>query len=182
VRRLLTIVPVALLAGLVGVLAWLLLGAEDGRRDASAIPSALIGRPAPQFDLPPVAAAIPGGFATADLRGRPAIVNVFASWCVPCLAEHPLISALAADGHTVFGLDYKDKPADAVRWLNEHGNPYAAVGADIDGRAGIEWGVTGVPETFVVDADGIVRFKHVGPLTPELVARKLRPVLEAVAR
>jgi cytochrome c biogenesis protein CcmG/thiol:disulfide interchange protein DsbE len=182
VRRLLLIVPVVLLAALVAIMGWLLVGADDGARDASTIPSALIGRPAPDFALPPVNAAIPGGFSTADLKGRPAIVNVFASWCVPCLAEHPLISALAAEGYRVFGLNHKDAPEAAARWLAAHGNPYTAVGADTDGRASIEWGVTGVPETFIVDAEGIVRFKYAGPLTPELIERKLRPVLDEVGR
>lgn len=181
-RRLLLIVPVALFIGLVAVLAWLMLGAEDGERDAATVPSALIGKPAPVFDLPPVNADIPGGFSTADLKGRPAIVNVFASWCVPCLAEHPLITRLAEDGHVIFGLNHKDAAADAAQWLARNGNPYTAVGADTDGRASIEWGVTGVPETFIIDADGVVRFKYTGPLTPDLVKRKILPVLDEVAR
>ncbi len=181
-RRLILIAPVALFAGLIAVMAWLLLGAEGGQRDASTIPSALIGKPAPDFDLPPVNGNIPGGFATADLKGRPTIVNVFASWCVPCLAEHPLIARLAEEGHAVYGLNHKDQPEAAAKWLARHGNPYTAVGADIDGRASIEWGVTGVPETFIIDAKGIVRFKYAGPLTPNLIARKLMPVLEEVSR
>lgn len=181
-HRALLIVPIVLFAGLVAVMGWLLLGAEQGARDASTIPSALLGKPVPDFVLPPVGSAIAGGFSTADLRGRPAIVNVFASWCVPCLAEHPLIAALAAEGWLVYGLNHKDKPANAARWLTTHGNPYTAVGADSDGRASIEWGVTGVPETFIVDADGIIRFKYAGPLTAELVARKLRPLLEKVGK
>ena len=181
-NRALLIVPVAICAVLVGIMGWLLIGAEGGKRNAATIPSALIDRPAPEFDLPPVNDAIPGGFATADLKGRPSIVNVFASWCVPCLAEHPLIAALSAEGYEVYGLNHKDSPQAAARWLGVHGNPYKAVGADTEGRASIEWGVTGVPETFIVDADGIIRFKYAGPLTPELIARKLRPVLEAVGR
>ena len=181
-RRLLLIAPVALFAGLVAVLGWLMLGANEGARDASSIPSALIGKPVPTFTLPPINAHIPGGFATTDLKGRPAIVNVFASWCVPCLAEHPLITELAGKGHSVYGLNHKDAADAAANWLVRHGNPYTAVGADIDGRASIEWGVTGVPETFIVDPEGIIRFKYAGPLTADLVARKLMPVLDQVSR
>ena len=149
-RRLLLLLPVVAFVALVAVLGWLLVGADDGARDASAIPSALIGKPVPAFSLPPIDAAVPGGFTTADLKGRPAIVNVFASWCVPCLAEHPLIEQLAAEGHAVFGLNHKDARDAAAGWLARHGNPYIAVGADIDGRVSIEWGVTGVPEGFVI--------------------------------
>jgi len=181
-RRLLLLMPVALFAGLIAVMGWLLIGAEDGERNAATIPSALIDRPAPAFSLPPVDGATTPGFSTADLQGRPAIINVFASWCVPCLAEHPLISELAAEGYRVFGLNHKDAPEAAARWLAQHGNPYNAVGADVDGRASIEWGVTGVPETFIVDADGIVRYKYAGPLTADLVRRKLRPVLDKVGK
>jgi cytochrome c biogenesis protein CcmG/thiol:disulfide interchange protein DsbE len=169
-------------AGLVAVLGWLMLGADGGQRNTSTIPSALISQPVPQFSLPPVAPDIPGGFSTADLTGRPALVNVFASWCVPCLAEHPVIADLAREGLPVYGLNHKDAPEAARDWLKRQGNPYTAVGADTDGRASIEWGVTGVPETFVVDAAGVVRFKHVGPLTPDLVERKLRPVLDEVTK
>lgn len=179
-NRAIVIVPLAIFAVLVAVMGWLLLFAEGGERDASTIPSALIGQPAPDFALPAVAPSVPGGFSTADLQGEPAIVNVFASWCVPCLAEHPIIAELAQQGWRVYGLNHKDKPGDALRWLETHGNPYTAVGADQDGRASIEWGVTGVPETFVVDAEGVIRFKWAGPLTPDLVQRKLQPVLDAV--
>jgi cytochrome c biogenesis protein CcmG/thiol:disulfide interchange protein DsbE len=181
-KRTYVILPLVAFVIVVGVFAWLLLFAEDGARDASTIPSALIGQPVPQFDLPAVHPSLPGGFSAADLKGEPAIVNVFASWCVPCLAEHPLIAALAQQGWRVYGLNHKDKPEDARRWLETHGNPYAAVGADTDGRASIEWGVTGVPETFIVDAEGVIRFKWAGPLTPELVTTRLQPVLDAVKK
>jgi len=181
-RRLLLLLPAMLFAGLIVVMGWLLVGADGGKRDAATIPSALIGEPAPAFSLPPVDGAATAGFSTADLRGRPAIVNVFASWCVPCLAEHPLISELAAEGYRIFGLNHKDAPDAAAGWLARHGNPYTAVGADIDGRASIEWGVTGVPETFIVDADGIVRYKYAGPLTADLVRRQLRPILDEVGK
>lgn len=178
-RRGLLLIPVVLFAGLVLVMGWLLLFAEDGRRNASIIPSALIGQPVPAFSLPPVEGASTPGFSSDDLKGQATIVNVFASWCVPCLAEHPLIAALAAEGIPVYGLDHKDQHVNAARWLATHGNPYTAVGADVDGRVSIDWGVTGVPETFVIDPEGIIRFKWTGPLTPELVADKLRPAYEA---
>lgn len=172
-KRLLFLLPVILLAGIAGA-AYLRL--QGG--DPSDLPSALIDRPAPTFDLPP----LPGmthGFASADLGGVPALVNVFASWCVPCLAEHPLLTRLAVEeGVAIYGINYKDQPADALAWLERHGNPYARIGSDLDGRVGIEWGVYGVPETFVVDRQGRIRFRHAGPLTPALVDRTLRPLLE----
>lgn len=128
------------------------------------IPSALIGRPVPEFALEPITNYGPG-FATADLIGQVSIVNVFASWCIPCRVEHPLWIEVAESGEvSLFGLNYKDLPENASEWLAEYGNPYQRTGADLSGRAGMDWGVYGVPETFVVDAEGIVRFKHVGPI------------------
>src|SRR3972149_4821977 len=122
-------------------------------RDPQVLPSAMVGKPAPQFDLPP----LPGlkdekpGLATADLLGKPSLVNVFASWCVPCKAEHPLLLRLQDSGVApLYGINYKDKTEDAVRWLTELGDPYARIGVDADGRVGIDFGVYGVPETYVV--------------------------------
>ncbi|MCZ6839583.1 MAG: DsbE family thiol:disulfide interchange protein [Alphaproteobacteria bacterium] len=173
-RRILFIIPVVIFAVLIGVLAVLTLQTKDGR-DPSLIPSALLGKPAPEFSLPAVAADIPGGFATADLRGQVTMVNVFASWCVPCLAEHPLISRLAADGLPIYAIDHRDTTVDVAKWLKKNGNPYTAVGFDPDGRVSVEWGVTGVPETFIINPDGVVIYKHSGPMTPKVLKDKILP-------
>ena len=141
------------------------------------IPSPLIGKPVPQFQL----AAVKGrtlGLASSDLRGEVSIVNVFASWCVACREEHPLWMALARQNIApIHGLNYKDKPDDAARWLGELGDPYRRTGADLDGRVGIEWGVYGVPETFVVDKKGVIRDKVIGPITPKIVDERLLPLV-----
>ena len=147
-------------------------------RDPHLIPSALIDKPAPAFDLP----ALPGfgqGLKSADLAtGEPHLLNVFASWCAPCRAEQPVLNRLAREqGVTLLGLNYKDKPEDAVAWLNAQGNPFASIGADRDGRVGIDFGVYGVPESFVIDGQGRIRYKHVGPLTPEDVQNTLLPLI-----
>ncbi len=173
-RRLLLILPVVIFAVLIGVLAVLTLQTKDGR-DPSLIPSALLGKPVPEFSLPAVADDIAGGFATADLRGRVTMVNVFASWCVPCLAEHPLISRLAADGLAIYAIDHRDTAVDVAKWLKKNGNPYTAVGFDPDGRVSVEWGVTGVPETFIINADGVVIYKHSGPMTAKVLKDKILP-------
>lgn len=141
------------------------------------IPSPLIGKPVPQFRLE----AVKGrtlGLASADLRGEVSIVNVFASWCVACREEHPLWMALARQNIApIHGLNYKDRPDDAARWLGELGDPYRRTGADLDGRVGIEWGVYGVPETYVVDQKGVIRDKVIGPITPKIVDERLLPLV-----
>tara|TARA_A100001037_G_scaffold155194_2_gene139863 strand:+ start:133 stop:681 length:549 start_codon:yes stop_codon:yes gene_type:complete len=175
-RRLAVILPIALFAAMIGVMASLLTNPERNN-DPSRLPSPLVGKPAPETFLPAVAEGIPGGFSTDNLKGRVTIVNVFASWCVPCLIEHPLITELAEDGVPVFGINHRDKANDAVTWLTRHGNPYLAVGFDADARASLEWGVTGVPETFIIDADGIIAYKHVGPITPDVLESKILPKL-----
>jgi cytochrome c biogenesis protein CcmG/thiol:disulfide interchange protein DsbE len=153
--------------------------------DPSAVPSALIGHPAPDFALPPLTGvetasggAVPG-LATADLRtGKPTVVNVFASWCAPCRAENPLLLQLGAmPGVRLVGIDYKDDPGNAERFLNGLGNPYSRIGVDRSGRTGIDWGVYGVPETFVVDGAGRIVLKHVGPLTPQALRDDILPRL-----
>jgi cytochrome c biogenesis protein CcmG/thiol:disulfide interchange protein DsbE len=157
--------------------------------DPSRIPSALIGRPAPAMTLPPVeglardGAALPG-VGPADLtRGRPIVVNFWASWCLPCVEEHPQLVALAAaTGVPILGINHKDQPANAARFLARHGNPFAAVGADANGRAAIEWGVYGMPETFIVDGTGKIVFKHVGPIGQEALVRQVLPALEKAGR
>ena len=172
-RRLAFALPLLLFAA---VAVWMAVPLIRGD-DPSILPSALIDRPAPNFDLPALP-GVAGGVAHADLAGSVRLVNFFASWCVPCLAEHPLLTRMAReDGIPVFGVNYKDATADATAWLARHGNPYERVGADGDGRVAIDWGVYGVPETFVVDREGHIRFRHAGPLTPEIVRDQLMPLI-----
>lgn len=141
------------------------------------IPSPLIGKPVPEFSLPPVKGRTLG-LATADLRGQVSLVNVFASWCVACREEHPLWMEVGQSGVVALhGLNYKDKPDDAQAWLDQLGDPYTRTGADIKGRVGIDWGVYGVPETFVVDRDGRIAYKHIGAVTPEVLRDKLMPLV-----
>jgi cytochrome c biogenesis protein CcmG/thiol:disulfide interchange protein DsbE len=152
--------------------------------DPSAIPSALVGKPVPEFALPPLegldrdGVPVPG-LASDDLKGEISVVNVFASWCGPCRQEHPLLEELAGDPRIrVLGINYKDVPGNALSFLDDLGNPYQAVGVDTRGRTAIDWGVYGVPETFLVDRDGIIREKFVGPLTPQSVAEVLMPAID----
>lgn len=179
-RRLLAFLPLALFAGLALIFLFRLFAGDPAK-----LPSTLIGRPAPAFALPAIEGVMQAGsplpgFSTADLgKGRVALVNVFASWCAPCREEHPFLMELAKDGRfAIFGINQKDRPENARRFLASLGNPYSAAGADADGRASIEWGVYGVPETFVVDAAGRIVFKHVGPLDAGVVQAKLLPALE----
>ena len=150
--------------------------------DPRKVPSPLIGKPVPEFSLPPVKGRILG-LASADLKGEVSLVNVFASWCVSCRAEHPVFMDLRKRGAVpIHGLNYKDKPDDAARWLNELGDPYTRTGADLDGRVAIDWGVYGVPETFLVDREGRIAYKHIGPVTPQIVSEKLMPLIERLRR
>lgn len=171
-RPILVLLPLALFA-VVGILL-----AVGLTRDPSTLPSALVGKPAPEFRLPPLEGRDAQGFARSDLGGEPMLVNVFASWCVPCRIEHPVINRLAEQGVVVHGINYKDRPEDAKAWLAELGDPFRRVGADRDGRVGIDWGVYGVPETFVVDREGRIVHRHVGPLQPRDVERTILPLLE----
>jgi len=146
-------------------------------RDPKLVPSPFIGKPVPDFALPPVKGRSLG-LAAGDLKGEVSLVNVFASWCVACRDEHPLLMRLKAQGTVpIHGLNYKDKPDDAARWLDGMGDPYTRTGADIDGRVAIDWGVYGVPETFVVDARGRIAFRQVGPITPEILEETILPVI-----
>jgi cytochrome c biogenesis protein CcmG/thiol:disulfide interchange protein DsbE len=147
-------------------------------RDPSTLPSALVGKPAPDFALPPLEGRDGHGLARADLGGQPMLVNVFASWCVPCRIEHPIVSRLAEEGVVVQGINYKDRPEDAKGWLAELGDPYRLIGADRSGRVGIDWGVYGVPETYVIDKEGRIAYRHVGPLQPQDIAGTIRPLLD----
>lgn len=141
------------------------------------VPSPLIGKPVPQFRLAPVQGRTLG-LASEDLRGEVSVVNVFASWCVACRDEHPLWMELARQrALPIHGLNYKDRPDDAVRWLAELGDPYARTGADRDGRVGIDWGVYGVPETYVIDRQGVIRDKIIGAITRKSVDERLLPLV-----
>ena len=139
------------------------------------VPSPLIGKPVPVFSLPPVLGR-KLGLSDKDLEGDISVVNVFASWCVPCREEHPLIQRLAKEV-PVHGLNYKDRPEDAARWLDELGDPYTRTGADLNGRVGIDWGVYGVPETFVVDKHGMIRHKVIGAVTRKTLDEKVLPLV-----
>jgi cytochrome c biogenesis protein CcmG, thiol:disulfide interchange protein DsbE len=161
-------------AGFLGLVAAFALGLHN---DPSLLPSPLIGKPAPVFDLPPVEGRSLG-LSSRDLQGRVSLVNVFASWCVSCREEHALLLQLRQSGIVpIEGLDYKDKPADAARWLAAIGDPYTRIGADTDGRVAIDWGVYGVPETFVVDRRGIIAYKQIGPVTPVILDRTILPMI-----
>ncbi len=148
-------------------------------RDAAVVPSALIGQLAPETKLPPLDGAGLPGLDTQSLKGKVTLVNVWASWCAPCRIEHPLLMELARDERiAIVGLNYKDSPENARRFLGELGNPYDAIGVDDAGRHAIDWGVYGVPETFLVGRDGTILKKHVGPLSPDALRASLMPEIE----
>ena len=179
-RRLFVLLPLAIFLALAALFFFRL-----GSGDPSRIPSALIGRPAPDTNL----AAVPGlnardgkpmpGLSTADFKGNVTLVNIWASWCVPCHDEAPLLEALSADKRIrIVGINYKDQPDNARRFLGRYGNPFVAAGADGNGRASMEWGVYGVPETFIVGRDGTIAYKLVGPITEGNLARVIRPEIE----
>ena len=174
-RRLLFLLPIVIFLGFVAAF-FAGLG-----HDPQLVPSALIGKPVPHFALP---ALLDGGAGldSADLKGKVVLVNVFASWCAPCRAEHPLLMRLAKEGVELDGIDYKDKPEDARRWLGDLGDPYKRIGTDRAGTVAIDWGVYGVPETFVVDGSGTIRFKQVGPLSPEDINDTILPLVRRLAR
>lgn len=174
-RGLIVLLPLLVFLALAGIF---LLQLFSGR-DAATVPSALIGSKAPETILPPLEGADRPAFDTRAFGGKVTLVNVFASWCVPCRQEHPLLVELSRDGGLpIAGLNYKDQPENARRFLGELGNPYAAIGVDERGRAAIDWGVYGVPETFLVGKDGTILYKHVGPLTPEAVLGELMPAAQ----
>jgi cytochrome c biogenesis protein CcmG/thiol:disulfide interchange protein DsbE len=156
-----------------------LLKLESGG-DPSAIPSALIGKPAPEFDLPALDGSDRPGFKRGDLIGPVTVVNVFASWCGPCREEHPQLTELAKDGRIrLVGINYKDQAENARRFLGQFGNPYAAIGVDTKGRAAIDWGVYGVPETFIVGRDGTIIRKFVGPISAEALESAVKPAIDS---
>ncbi len=174
-RRLLFLLPVIAFVGLAAVFA-LGLG-----HDPTALQSAMIDQPAPAFTLPPILEDRPG-VARADLGGKPVLVNFFASWCAPCRIEHATLAGLAASGVAIYGVAYKDKPQDARRFLTDLGDPYQRIGLDLDGRTAIDFGVYGVPETYILDRDGRIRFRYAGALSDAVIKTEILPRLEALSR
>lgn len=178
-RRLLVILPLLVFIALAALFFYRL-----GSGDPSRIPSALIGRPVPQTNLPPVAGLVQDGkqlpgLNAADFKDNVTLVNVWASWCVPCHDEVPMLDELAKDKRIrLVGINYKDQADNARRFIGRYGNPFSAVGADPNGRAAIEWGVYGVPETFVVGRDGRIAYKLVGPITETNLKTTLMPAVE----
>ncbi|MBC7781847.1 MAG: DsbE family thiol:disulfide interchange protein [Proteobacteria bacterium] len=166
------------LVGFVVLVAFLAVGLTLNPR---VVPSPLIGKAAPAFRLPTLADP-QRQFSVSDAQGQVWLLNVWASWCAPCLEEHPLIDALSKQGVPVYGLNYKDKQDAATAWLARHGNPYVLSVVDANGRVGIDYGVYGTPETYLIDKQGVIRFKHVGPLDPALVERTLLPMIEKLRR
>lgn len=177
-RRLVFLLPILVVAVLVAAF-WIGL---DPERDKSVLPSALVGKPAPAVDLPALAEGAPR--LTLDaFKGQLIAINFFASWCLPCRAEHPLLKQISAEfGVPVIGIAWKDKPDAARAFLAELGDPYAATGMDENGRTGIDFGITGIPETFLVDGNGIVRHRFAGPLTPEGLRSQLAPAIAEARR
>ncbi len=165
-------IPLALFAVL---LVFLAIGLT---RDPREVPSPLIGKPAPVFTLAQLHAP-EKTFDSSSLRGRVWLLNVWASWCVACREEHPVLMDFAKTKNVpLVGLDYKDKPEDGRKWLQRYGNPYDLSVSDLDGRVGIDFGVYGVPETFVIDAQGLIRYKHIGPITPQALHKTIAPLLK----
>lgn len=179
--RLSAFLPVLVFLVLAGFFAYRLVLIQKG--DApNMIPSVMIDKPAPSFDLPPLLADLPG-LKNADLQGKVTLVNFFSSWCIPCRAEHPYLLELASKHRVnLVGVNYKDKPEDATAWLARLGNPYSAIGADRNGRVGIDFGVYGVPESYLIDRQGRIRYKQVGPFTPEDIEKKLLPLVAEVEK
>ena len=170
---------------------WLLIGgflvlvgllAVGLRLDPREVPSPLIGKPAPAFELP-LLQQPDKSFSQKDMLGTVWVMNVWASWCPPCLVEHPVVSEIARSGIApVVGLNYKDAREDALPWLKRNGDPFKVIVYDAAGRIAIDYGVYGVPETYVIDRKGIIRYKRVGPLTPEIVQNKVRPLIEELSK
>ncbi|WP_333832634.1 DsbE family thiol:disulfide interchange protein [Rubrimonas sp.] len=173
--------PLIIFLGLAGIFGGYLIATNFFGYQRDALPSALIDKPAPITELPPLFAG-GQGITEAALRAPGVkLVNVWASWCGPCRAEHPILMELQAEGLTILGMNHRDAPEQATAFLRDLGDPYSAIGVDRTGRASVEWGVYGVPETFVVDGEGRIVFKHVGPIQRRDLETRLRPAIEAAA-
>ena len=169
---------IALVAAFFALIALLAVGLK---RDPREVPSPLVGKPAPAFELPRLGSD--ARFSPADMRGKVWLLNVWASWCVTCRDEHPVLVDFARTKRTALvGLNYKDQRDDALKWLSRFGDPYQFSVVDADGRIGIDYGVYGVPETYLIDRAGVIRFKQIGPVTPELLAGKILPMIAELER
>jgi len=178
-RYLLALIPLVVFAGFAAVAGKMLYDQDVNGLDVSAIPSALIGKQAPSLSLPPLEGSQTPALTDAAMKGKLTLVNVFASWCVPCRQEHPMLKELASDSRlTIVGINYKDRNDNALRFLGELGNPYDAIGIDPNGKAAIDWGVYGIPESYLVGPDGTILYKKVGPFDARSVTDGLMPAIE----
>ncbi|CDZ59678.1 DsbE family thiol:disulfide interchange protein [Neorhizobium galegae] len=178
-RYALPLIPLAIFLGFAAVAGKMLYDQDVNGRDVSAIPSALIGKKAPSLALPPLEGSNTAALTTAAIGGKLTLVNVFASWCVPCRQEHPILKELANDSRlTIVGINYKDRNDNALRFLGELGNPYKAIGVDPNGKAAIDWGVYGIPESYLVAPDGTILYKKVGPFDERSLTQDLMPAIE----
>ncbi|MDR6819409.1 cytochrome c biogenesis protein CcmG/thiol:disulfide interchange protein DsbE [Neorhizobium sp. 2083] len=178
-RYALPLIPLVIFLGFAAVAGKMLYDQGVNGRDVSAIPSALIGRQAPSLALPPLEGSNTAALTTAAIAGKLTLVNVFASWCVPCRQEHPILKELANDSRlTIVGINYKDRNDNALRFLGELGNPYKAIGVDPNGKAAIDWGVYGIPESYLVGPDGTILYKRVGPFDQRSLTQDLLPAIE----
>ncbi|MDQ1196964.1 DsbE family thiol:disulfide interchange protein [Agrobacterium sp. SORGH_AS 787] len=181
-RYVLALLPLLVFGGFAAIAAKMLYEQDVNGLDVSAIPSALIGTKAPALALLPLEGSNVPALTDAAITGKLTLVNVFASWCVPCRQEHPMLKELSKDKRlNIVGINYKDKTDNAVRFLGELGNPYAAIGVDPNGRAAIDWGVYGIPETYLVGPDGTIIYKKVGPIDVATYERELIPAIENAA-
>lgn len=178
-RYLLALLPLLVFAGFALVAGKMLYDQDINGRDISTIPSALIGKKAPSLALPPLEGSNTAALTDAVVTGKLTLVNVFASWCVPCRQEHPVLKQLANDSRlTIVGINYKDRQDNALRFLGELGNPYKAIGVDPNGKAAIDWGVYGIPESYLVGPDGTILYKKVGPFDDRSLTQELMPAIE----
>jgi cytochrome c biogenesis protein CcmG/thiol:disulfide interchange protein DsbE len=170
-RRLIYLLPLVVIAAF-AVAFYVQIG-----NDPQKLPSALIDKPLPTFNLPPIDGNGPG-VSNADVKGKVVLINVWASWCPPCRVEHPILMGIASSGVAIYGVNYKDKPEDAKRFLAQLGNPFIAIGADKDGKLAVDLGVYGYPETFIVDAGGTIRYRHAGPISKPDWDLTLLPIMK----
>jgi cytochrome c biogenesis protein CcmG/thiol:disulfide interchange protein DsbE len=180
-RRMLMLAPLGLAVAGGGAFLAMLRGLSTGSFDPRGVPSPIVGQPVPEFTL---ASQVPGqGFSSTDLRnaGHVVMINFFASWCVPCALEHPALMGLKQTGLPIWAIAYKDAADKAAGFISRNGDPYARIGRDDTGRVSIDWGLSGVPESFLVDRAGVVQWHYAGPLTPEVIGQQLRPALARYA-